>query len=79
MTDSYEDIVYQLDGYTIQSTLLSSTSVSVHYTKSKSLKVFTTIHKDMPPSVEYEVSLNNGLECNMVSSLEVAIAMYLGE
>lgn len=78
MTDRYEDVIGQLDGYTISSTLLSQTRVMVHHTESKMIKVMTTIYRDQAPEVEYLVSLNNGLDIFTTSSLEEAVQTYLG-
>ena len=78
MTDRYDDILSQLDGYTISSTLLSQTKVMIHHSESKTVKVFTTIYRNKPPKVEYMVSLNNGVVNHFSGSLDQAIAMYLG-
>ena len=78
MTDRYEDVINQMDGYTVSSTLLSQTKVQMHHSESKMVKILTTIYRDKPPRVEYMIIVNSGLETHTTSSLEQAIALYLG-
>lgn len=78
MTDTrYDDLYNQLDGYTIQSCLLSFTKIKGDVRKSKSVDVYTTIYGNQRPEVKYVVSWDSGKNVVETQDLAYALVLYL--
>ena len=78
MTDSrYDDLYRQMDGYTVQSCILSMTKIKGDVRKSKSVVVFTTIYGERRPEVKYVVTWDSGKNVVETQDLGYAITLYL--
>jgi hypothetical protein len=73
----YDDLYNQLDGYTIQSGLLSFTKIKGDVRKSKGVYVLTTIYGKRRPEVKYVVSWDSGKNVVETQDLAYALVLYL--
>ena len=71
----YTDILSQLDGYTVVSTLCSSTKFVARESFSRKVDVYTTIFKDRAPTVSYQVLI--GKTSYSTQDLSYALTLYL--